>query len=179
MKMRILMAGVVSVVVLFAWTFVANAILGMRPSVTMNRPVNELEVYQTLSKNIISPNGYVIQSEANVLGPTADPVYAVRYSGLTHADAGFTMVWHLICWLIAALLVAELLSAAHERILRSYPKKVLFVATCGLVIATLSELTQFDIGGLPLRSAGVLALSTFVGWVLVGLVQARIVRHSH
>lgn len=178
MKMRILIAGAVSVVVLFAWTFVANAILGVRPSVTMNRPVNETEVYNALSKNIISPNGYVIQSAANTQGPTTDPVFAVRNSGLTHADAGFTMVWHLVCWLIAALLVAELLSAAHERILKSYPKKVLFVATCGLVIATLSELTQFDIGGLPLRSAGVLALTSFVGWVLVGLVMAKIVRSN-
>ncbi len=176
MKMRIMIAGVVSVVVLFAWTFVANAILGVRPSVTMNRPVNEAEIYEALSKNITSPNGYVIQSAANAQGPTADPVYAVRYSGLTHADAGFTMVWHLVCWLIAALLVAVLLSATHERILRSYPRKVLFVATCGLVIATLSELTQFDIGGLPLRSAGILTLSSFVGWVLVGSVMARIVQ---
>lgn len=178
MKMRILIAGVVSVVVLFAWSFVANAILGMRPSVTMHRPANEAEVYDVLSKNILSPNGYVVQSAANVQGPTTDPVFAVRNSGLTHADAGLTMVWHLMLWLIASLLVAELLSVTHQRILRSYPRKVLFVATCGLVIATLSELSQFDIGGLPLRSAGVLALSSFVGWVLAGLGMAKVIRQT-
>ena len=59
-----------------------------------------------------------MHSAANDAGPTDDPVFGVRYSGLAHADAGRTMLVSLVVWLFASLLVAGLLSVTAERVFR-------------------------------------------------------------
>jgi hypothetical protein len=58
----------------------------------------------------------------------------------------------------------------------TYARRVLFVATVGLLIAVTGDLSQYDIGRYPLGSAALLALDTLVAWTLVGLVMAKIVR---
>ena len=176
MSRRIVLAGLASVVVLALWGFVGNAVLGLRPSIDMQRPRDMEQVYQVLEANLPAPGGYVVHSAANDAGPTDDPVFGVRYSGLAHADAGRTMLVSLVAWLFASLLVAGLLSVTAERVFGSYARRVLFVATLGLLMAVAGDLPEYDIGRYPLGSAALLALNTLVAWTLVGLVTARIVR---
>jgi hypothetical protein len=176
MGRRIVLAGLASVVVLAAWALVGNALLGVRSRVDMRRPQDMEQVYQVLRANIPSPGGYVVHSAANDTGPTDDPVFGVRYSGLAHSDAGRTMAQGLVRWLLASIIVAGLLSVTAARVFESYAGRVLFVVTVGLLIAVTGDLSQYDIGRYPLGSAALLALDTVAAWTLVGLVMARIVR---
>ena len=176
MGRRIVLAGLASVVVLAAWALVGNALLGVRSRVDMRRPQDMEQVYQVLRANIPSPGGYVVHSAANDTGPTDDPVFGVRYSGLAHSDAGRTMAQGLVRWLLASIIVAGLLSVTAARV---------FETLCGQgpVRGDRRSADRGDRGPQPVRHRSVSArLDGAAGarhvaaWTLVGLVMARIVR---
>ena len=175
MTKKIILSAAAGAVVLILWALVANAVLGLRPKIDMRRPANMEQVYQVLRANIASPGGYTVHSAANDLAPNEDPVFGIRYSGIGHASAGLTMLLQLLTALVTCAIVAALLSIASERVLASYPLRVLFVASIGAAFAVYGDLPKFDIGGYPIGSAVLLAASTIVAWFCVGLVVGRLI----
>lgn len=171
---RVIIAGLLGGVVLMAWTFVVNGILGFQARIDMKSIPAEREVYETLKEHVVEPGRYACNPEVTSEGryPDEEPVFSVLYSGMGHGSAGSLMLVGLVVFFLAPLTGAWLLSRCSARILSRYWSKVAFFAAIGLLVALFSDLTDFGIGSYPPRDAVVLAVHDVVVWTLVGLVVA-------
>lgn len=178
MLQRVLVAGILGAIVLMAWTFVAGAILGFNVKVRMNRIPNERAVYSVLKENVVAPGAYVVNPEV-VPGtgfPFGEPVFGLQYAGFGHEAAGRMVFAYPAILFVSSILVAGLLSMTSRRVLSRYSIKVLFVVGIGVLFAAFGELTKFEIGGYPAKSALLLAAYDIISWTLAGLVIARVMR---
>jgi len=82
----------------------------------------------------------------------------------------------LVMFFIAPIIGAWMLSQTSTRVMSSYPRKVLFFVAIGLLFAIFTDLTNFGIGGYPVKDAIVLAINHIIVWTLVGLVAAWRIR---
>ncbi|MCK6562093.1 hypothetical protein HUU39_03375 [candidate division KSB1 bacterium] len=71
------------------------------------------------------------------------------------------------------MIAAWMLSVTSIRILSSYSRRVFFFAAIDLSFVVIGGPVRFGIGGLPWRSAPLLAANDFISWTLAGLVVAR------
>lgn len=175
MSKRILVTGLLGFVTIMVWTFLANGLLRVTYSIRMNQLPDEAVVYEVLKQHVTEPNGYtvnpeVVPGEGYLLG---EPVFKVLYSGFGHEAAGRLLFVEAGIGLVSALLVALLLSMASDRVLSRYWRKVLFVVIVGAFVVVFGDLTEYGIGGYPLRSALLLGVNSLVMWTLAGLVMAR------
>jgi hypothetical protein len=88
------------------------------------------------------------------------------------ASAGRLMLLQLAVFMLASLVAAWMLSVTSDRILASYPRRVLFFAANGLMFALYGDLMRFGIDGYPLRDALMLAVCDIICWTVAGLVVA-------
>jgi len=171
---RILLSGALGFVLLTAWTFVANAIFGLRARVELNRLQDERRVYEVLKESVTAPGVYSVSPAPAEDGrfPADEPVFSVVYTGFSH-DAAARAFWgELAIGLVSALLVAALLSLASPLVLAHYALRLLFVTCMGLLLAVAGELTR----GYPPASAWLLAANTLVAWTLAGFGIAALTR---
>ena len=175
---RLLLAGALGACVLILWAFVANALLGLRGTVDMKRVSNESQVYDVLRENIAEPGGYMVNPPLTQSGvfPAREPVFGVHYGGIGHEAAGQMLLFELAIAVIASMIAAGMLLVTSPRIISSYFRRVLFFMAVGLLFAVFRDLALFNIGGLPIRSALLLAANALVSWTLVGLVVAKWIR---
>ena len=175
MPKRILMTGLLGFVTIMVWTFLANGLFRFNSSVRMNRLPDEPAVYEVLKQHVTEPNNYTVnpQGEPGIGFPLNEPVFQVSYSGFGHEAAGRLLFVDIGIALVSALLVALLLSMASDAVLSRYWRKVLFVVIVGAFVVVFGDLTEYGIGGFPLRSALLLGLNSLVMWTLAGLVMAR------
>ncbi len=178
MTKRVIVAGLLGTVVLLVWTFVANGVFGFRPGIDMKKIPAERQVYEILSRHISDPGRYMCnpQLTPEMRFPAEEPVFSVLYGGVGHGSAGSLMLVGLVVFLVAPMIGAWMLSQTSDRVLASYPRKVLFFVAIGLLFAVFGELTRFGIGGYPLRDALLLAAHDVFAWTLIGLVVAWRVR---
>jgi hypothetical protein len=174
MLKKVIVSGFLGGVVLVAWTFAANGILGFRSNVDRKPILNERQVYECLKGNILQPGRYICNPEPTLPGrfPGQEPVYSITYSGIGHDSAGRLMLVQLGLFFLAPMIGAWMLSLASERVLTSYPRKVLFFVAIGLLFAVFGTLTHYGIDSYPLRDALKLAAYDLIAWTLVGLVVA-------
>jgi hypothetical protein len=175
MSKRILLCGLLGFVTIMAWTFVANGLFRLTSSIRMNQLPDEPAVYQVLKQYVTEPDGYTVNPEGipGVGYPPGEPVFKVLYSGFGHEAAGRLFFLEAGIALASTLLVALLLSMASEAVLSRYWRKVLFVVIVGAFVVVFGDLTDYGIGGYPLRSALLMGLNSLVMWTLAGLVMAR------
>jgi hypothetical protein len=178
MLRKVLIGGVLGGIVLFAWTFIANAILYLTPRVEMKRIPNEREVYEVLKKNIVEPGGYMCNPALTPEGifPPGEPVFGIHYGGVGHESAGWQMAVHTPLGFLATIIAAWLLAVSSARVLCGYVRRVGFFVVIGVLIAVFSDLTNFGIGSHPFNDALLLAANDVVSWTLVGLAVAWRVR---
>jgi hypothetical protein len=174
MLRKVIVSGLLGGIVLFGWTFVVNGILGFRSSMDMNQVPAERQVYEILQQSIIEPGRYIFNPELTSPGtfPGGEPVFSVHYSGMGHESAGRLMVLQLALFFVAPTIGAWMLSVTSGRILASYPRKVLFFAAIGLLLAVYGALQSFGIDSYPLGDALMLAGRDVLSWTLVGLAVA-------
>jgi hypothetical protein len=172
---RVLTAGLLGGIVLIAWTFVVNGILGFQASVDMKPMPAERQVYEILREHIVEPGRYICNPEVTSKGlfPSEEPVFSVLYGGVGHEAAGGLMLVGLAVFFAAPMIGAWMLSQTSESVKSSYPRKVLFFVAIGLLFAAFSSLTNFGIGRYPFHDALLLAANQMITWALVGLVVAR------
>jgi len=179
MLKKVVLGGFLGGIVMIAWTFLSNGVLGLNSRIDMNRLVNEREVYEILKESIQGPGGYVVnpplESPAGPF-PAEEPVFSIHYSGLGHGAAGKVLLVNLAIVFLAPMIAAWMLSVTSKRIVSSYSRRVLFFAAIGLLFALFSDLMQYGIGAYALHHALILAAQGFVSWTLAGLVVARCVR---
>jgi len=175
---RVVIAGLMGSLTLIVWMVVVNGLLGFKAGVEMKRLDNEREVYETLRDNVSQPGRYTVDPEVTAEGrfPEGEPVFSVLYGGMGHGSAGGHAIAGLVVMLIVPFAGAWLLSQASDRVLSSYPRKVLFFLVLGVLIALFSDFDKFGIGGYPLRDVLMLGLHDIVLWTLVGMVIASRIR---
>jgi len=174
MMKNVITAGLLGCLVLVVWTFVVNGLLGFRSRLDMNPIAAEREVYELLKESIVVPGRYICNPEVSAEGsfPGDEPVYSVLYSGMGHDSAGALIPVGLVLYILAPILGAALLSQASDKVLASYPRKVLFFTMIGMLLAVYGDLSNFGIGGYPAHAAFMLAVNSIVVWTLVGMVVA-------
>ena len=174
MLKKVIVSGLLGGIVLFAWTFAVNGILGFRSSIDRKSISKERQVYECLKGHIIEPGRYICNPELAPSGlfPGEEPVYSIFYSGMGHESAGKLMPIQLALFFLAPMIAAGMLSLTSERTMASYPRKLLFFTAIGLLFAVFGDLMSFGIDGYPLDDVLMLALYDLVAWILVGLVVA-------
>lgn len=173
MRKKVIVSGLLGGVVLLVWMFVVNGILGFKSRVDMKPLPGEREVYEVLKGNVIEPGRYVCNPEPTPTGfPGGEPVFGILYGGVGHEFAGTQMLFQLPVFFLASIIAAWMLSIASNRILSSYPRKVLFFAMIGLLMAVFNHLMNFGIGSYPLNDALLLAVHDILVWTLIGVVVA-------
>jgi hypothetical protein len=89
-----------------------------------------------------------------------------------HDTAGGVMIAGLVVMLVLPMTAAWLLSQASDRVLASYPRKVFFFFTLGLLIALFSDFNKYGIDGYPLGDVLMLGAHDILVWTIVGVVIA-------
>jgi hypothetical protein len=170
----VLSAGLLGAVVLIAWTFVVNGVLGFQSRLDMKQIPAERQVYEVLQQHIVEPGRYIFNPPSTTAGqpPGEGPVFSALFSGVGHEAAGGLMVVGLVGFLLAPLLGAWLLAQASDQILASHLRKVLFFVALGLLLALVADIPKYGIGNYPLPDALAYAGNRLVAWTLVGLVVA-------
>jgi len=173
MTKKVIVAGLFGGVVLIILSAV-NGVLGFRARIDMKQIPAERRVYEVLKETIGEPGRYICNPELTSEGrfPGEAPVFSVLYSGMGHKTAGKLTLIGLAAFLLAPMIGAWMLSLTSARILSSYPRKVLFFTAIGLLFAVFWDLTNFGIGGYPLKDAILLAGHDIIVWTIVGLVVA-------
>ncbi len=171
---NIVTAGLLGALVLIGWTFVVDGVFGFRSSLDMKEITAESEVYNTLKTHITEPGRYSCNPELteDQRFPDGEPVFSVLYSGMSHDQAGKETLVGLIVFLLTPLLGAWLLGQTSDRVLSSYPRKVLFFAGIGLLFALYADLTRFGVGGYPARDTLMFGIYHVAAWTLVGVSVA-------
>jgi hypothetical protein len=174
MYKRILVSGALGGVVLLACTFMANVMFGLMPRIEMNRVSDEPALYRHLKASVPAPGAYLVNPEVTAEGrfPDNEPVFSVRYGGMGHEAAGTLFLTETTQLFASAILAAGLLAFASPRVLSRYTRRVLFIATLGLLFALVGDLPRIGIGGYPPDSGLWLAAHRLTSWILVGLVMA-------
>jgi hypothetical protein len=175
---RVICAGLVGCAVLIVWAFVVNGIFRFQVTIDMKKIPGERQVYEMLREQIVNPGRYICNPEPTPEGgsPAGEPVFSILYGGVGHEAAGRLMFFGFVLFLIAPLIGAWMLSQASERVLSSYPRKVLFFGAIGVLIAVFTDLASYGIGDYPLKDAILIAANHVVVWILVGLAAAPIIK---
>lgn len=178
MLKRTIGAGLLGGFVIVIWTFLVNGIFGFRASIDMRPVPGDHQVHEILKEHILQPGRYVSNPALTPEGrfPDGEPVFSILYGGVGHESAGGLMLVGLLAFFIAPMIGAGMLSHASRRVLSSYPRKVLFFVSIGLVLAIFSDLMDFGIGGYPINDTLWLAANTVATWTLVGVVVAWRIR---
>lgn len=174
---RIFLAGLLGCLTLMVWAFVANGFLGLTARIAMNRVADEPATYRVLKENVTAPGGYMVNPPLTEEGvfPPGEPAFGVRYGGVGHEAAGRGALLHLALAFVTATLAAALLSAASERVLRGFWRKVAFVAGIGLLMALACDVPEHGIGGYPMASALALAANRLLSWTAAGCAMAWLI----
>jgi hypothetical protein len=173
MVKKVIVAGLLGGLVMIGWTFVVNGLLGFGVAVDMHEIPHERQVYEVLRARVTEPGRYICNPGPTENGyPPGEPVFSVLYGGVGHEAAGGLALVQLAIAVVAPMIAAWMLSLGSERVLSSYPRKVLFFTALGLLLGLTGHLMGFGIGGYPLNSALILTLHSIALWTVIGLVVA-------
>ena len=142
----------------------------------------ETALHAALKASITEPGTYAClyltrEEEARMPDYRSQPIYSITYSGATHGDPASIGFLLPIVWIFGATTIAAwMLSAASTRIRATYPRRVLFVALIGVVVAVYDDLLQMSFGPQPRDYLVFLAVNNVITWTLVGLVLGRCIR---
>jgi hypothetical protein len=171
---KVIIAGLMGGLTLMIWMFLINGVFGFRNRIDMKRVTNERQVYELLKQNIVEPGRYLCNPEPTPSGafPDNEPVFSILYGGMGHEAAGVQSILEIILAIIASSIGAWLLTLTSEKIISSYPRKVLFFTTIGLLMAIFNDLNDYGIGSYPLNDALILAFHNIIIWTLIGMIIA-------
>ena len=160
------------------WFVIVDGFLGFKRGIEMSQLADERAVYAFLIEHVPEPGRYVVNPEISPDRgfPGDDPVFAVQYSGLGHADAGQEMLVGLVVMLLAPVVGAWLLSRASSPVPSSYGSRLIFFSAIGVVFTLFGVMARFGLARYPLGDAVALSVHDLVAWVVAGLVIAQLVR---
>ncbi len=177
MRKQVLISVLPGAVVLVAWTFLVNGILGFGSSIDRRPISDERRVHEALKTSLTEPGRYIANPELTLDGnfPEGEPVFGIQYSGMGHDAAGAVMLVQLAIFVVASTIGAWMLSVCSPRMLSSYPRRVLYFVALGTLIALCGGLANFGIDSYGVKDAMLLALVDILAWTLAGLVVAWLI----
>ncbi len=180
MKKEVFVAGLLGGVVMLIWLTVSNAIIPIKSDlIHASLPLsNQLELHEALKTNITEPGTYSVpyvrwDEESKFPNYRNQPVYSVTYSGYTHGSTGSVVGFLPIpIMFVVPMFAAWMLSVTSPGIRKKYFRRVIFVATIGLIIALYDDILQMGFGPQPKDYLLFLAINNVITWTLTGLVIA-------
>jgi hypothetical protein len=178
MWQRIIVPGLFGGVAMVIWGIVVNGVFGFKASIDMKQVSNERHVYEVLKETISEPGRYVCNPALTDSGifPDGEPVFSIVNGGMGHEAAGAIALFQLLLFFTIPTIAVWMLTRADGAILSSYPQKLLFFATAGLLIGVTRNLSDFGIGAYPLDDAILLTLHDVLLWTVAGLGMAWRIR---
>jgi len=189
-KRRILLAGILGGIAMFAWSFVAHMILPLGMTGVSEIP-NEAPVLSALQSSIGGSSGLYMFPGMG-LGPNpsmkdvnaAMPQYEKKLAGnpngilIYHPPGGKAMeprqlIREFLTEFVEALLAAWLLVRTR---LATYASRVGFVLVVGLVAAITTNIPYWNWYGFPTNYTLAYMLIEVVGYLVAGLVAAAVLR---
>jgi hypothetical protein len=174
MSKKIILSGLLGGLTLIIWMVVISGIFGFRSMIDMKQIPDDRQVYELLKSHITEPGRYLCNPEltSERIYPEGKPVFSILYSGLGHEAAGEEALFGLLFAFCSTIIGAYLLSLTSDKIISSYPRKVLFFTIIGLLIAIFSDFNNYGIDGYPFGDALLLGINDLFAWTVVGLVVA-------
>jgi hypothetical protein len=180
---RILIGGIVGGIVVFVWGFVSHVVLPLGHTGLRSLPGEE-PVLAALSASVTDAGLYFFPGMdlEHEQTPEEEAAWTERYrtgpTGLiVYRPVGgepmspVQLVTELVSGTLAALVAAAVLSLTAA----SYGKRVLAVASLGLFAWLALSVSYWNWYGFPTPFIAAEGIDQVVGWLLAGLVMARIV----
>ena len=137
---------------------------------------DQKEVQYALKERITEPGIYICpyRPPDDTLFPDYgnEPIFAIKYTGLTHNTARGIFTFSLLLVFIAPMIAAWMLSVTSEKILSKYYRRVLFVMVLGIFLAVFGDLMRSSTESELTEYLIFLAINSIITWFLVGLVIA-------
>lgn len=179
MAKKVIIAGLIGGLTLIIWAILINGFFGFKYRIDMKKVPNEPQVYQILKENISEPGRYLCNpalTESNIF-PENQPVFSILYGGMGHEAAGpLSIILDFIYAFVTAALCAWLLSLTSEKVISSYPRKVLFVMLIGLLFAFFADIKKYGIGNYPLDDTLIMTFHNIILWTVLGLVISPVIK---
>ena len=182
--MRLIIAAIVGGLVMFFWGAFSHMVLQLGDTQIKALP-NEAAVVAAMKANITEPGFYLVPGMENMhsateeqqkaweekykAGPTAIVIYRPTGGEVMSAKQ---LLFELGSNIVAALFVAYILSM----MIPSFTKRVAAAALIGLSGWISINLSYWNWYGFPASFVGFEAIDQFVGWLLVGIAIAFIIR---
>jgi len=178
LKKDVIIAGLLGSVVMFVWLTLTNAFIPLKSDMIHNIPPNQLEIFKVLKENITDTGTYTCPylsppGEGQLPDYRSPPVFSITYSGITHGNPGSAPMWlPFLIILVVPAIAAWMLSVASGTIKGSYLKRMLFVASIGVIVALYDDVLQMSFGPQPKDYLLFLAVNNVITWILAGAVIA-------
>jgi hypothetical protein len=182
--MRILIAGLVGGIVMFVWGAVSHTVLGVGESAFKPVP-NEVSVVSNLKANIPEAGMYVLPGIDMTRPQSAEEEaeWAAKYKEgpnaiIIYHPTGVTPLspQQLGIELLSNILAAVILALLFTWMVPSFAKRVAFAALFGLAAWMSIDVSYWNWYRFPGEFVSGELIEQVVGWLLVGLVMAFIVR---
>ena len=183
---RIITAGVVGAIVYYVWGTLVWTVIPLHLP-TMHGMPDEKAMVQAVTAQELETGVYTVPfaaDPAEMSDPessfskshTSGPIFTVFYQqeGSVPMNSGMMLVGFLID--LAATLLAACLLASIGGCGRNYWCRVGFVAALGIFLAIMAHVSYWNWMYFPLDFTVAFIIDVVVGWSLVGLVMAAIVR---
>ncbi|HEX3819677.1 MAG TPA: hypothetical protein VHW45_05070 [Candidatus Sulfotelmatobacter sp.] len=178
MTKRILLAGIAGGLALFIWGGLSHTVLGLGQAGMQYLPQQQ-PVMQTLQASL-PQSGFYMFPQADKAGNLPADRVGGAHGLLIYQPVGASamrpaqLVNEAILDIILAILAAYLLSKAPG--LTSYVARVGFVAVVGLIVALMTHVEYWNWYEFPATYTVANIFDNFVGFVIVGLCAAALVK---
>ncbi|MGA8764996.1 MAG: hypothetical protein WB562_19150 [Candidatus Sulfotelmatobacter sp.] len=178
MAKRILLAGILGGIALFLWGGLAHMVLGLGAVGIQGLPQQQM-VMDTL-KASVPQSGFFFFPQPDkagkfppekVGGPYGIMIYNAAGAG---GPMGVQLANECILNIVVALLAAFLLSLAPGLI--GYVPRVGFVTLVGVIVALMTNVEYWNWYGFPLNYTVAAIAEHVIGFVIVGLIAAALVK---
>jgi hypothetical protein len=179
MTKRILLAGLLGGLALFFWGGLSHMVLGLGEVGVQTLPQAQ-PVIDSLKASVSQPGFYLFPWDAS--GKLAPEKENGPYGVLIYHPTGATtmmtvlLVRECILNILQALVAAFLLSLATG--LKEYPSRVGFVLLLGLISAAGTNIEYWNWYGFPTNYTAATVLDKLIGFLVVGLITAALVKSS-
>ncbi|MGD0568549.1 MAG: hypothetical protein ABSA78_09100 [Candidatus Sulfotelmatobacter sp.] len=180
MAKRILLAGVLGGIALFMWGGLAHMVLGLGMVGIQNLP--QPQPVMDALKASTQQSGFYFFPPADAAGKVAPDKVGGPYGIMIYqaAGAGAPMTGQMLteCALdiVMALFAAFVLSLASG--LTGFASRVGFVTFLGLMVGLMTNVQYWNWYGFPLNYTEVAVFMDIVGFLIVGLIAAALVKPS-
>ena len=178
MAKRILLAGVLGGLALFLWGGLAHTVFGLGTVGIQNLPQQQ-PVMDALKASVSQSGFYFFPQPDAAMKLPPDKIggpYGIMIYQAAGAGGAMTgqLIREFILNIVLALLAACLLALAPG--VRSYASRVGFVALLGLIVSLMINVEYWNWFGFPLSYTIANMAVVFVGFLIIGLIAAALVK---